>query len=236
MSADRAPIRSYQRIFKPDRRVYQVEGRRLPVPGGVPLSWLGYALGALLGVIALSSRSPLLSLALAAAVLGYGLSLGGGPAALVAGAGALGGSQVLGSMLGTLDWPLKLLVIPALVATLATQATPDGRAPWRFALSWLALQLRPARRSLDRPLPSCDARLDLGGAVPVAGDWRTPQLRRARIKGPAVVRFREKVRVERRGPRGTRLRTLASAGRSRRGAVVTNRVELIDGETLELRP
>jgi hypothetical protein len=35
----REPIRSYQRIFRPERRIYQIEGRALPVSGGVPLRW-----------------------------------------------------------------------------------------------------------------------------------------------------------------------------------------------------
>jgi hypothetical protein len=38
-----ALIRSYQRIFKPERRICQVEGRSLPVPGGIPLRWLAWA-------------------------------------------------------------------------------------------------------------------------------------------------------------------------------------------------
>ena len=36
---EREPIRSYQRIFRPERRIYHLEGRALPVPGGVPLRW-----------------------------------------------------------------------------------------------------------------------------------------------------------------------------------------------------
>jgi len=43
MSHGYEPIRSYQRIFRPERRIYQVEGHVLPVPGGVPLRWLAYA-------------------------------------------------------------------------------------------------------------------------------------------------------------------------------------------------
>ena len=62
MSDSPAPIRSYQRIFTPDRRIYQIDGRRLPVPGGVPLNWLVWAFGALLVVLVLSSRSLLFTL------------------------------------------------------------------------------------------------------------------------------------------------------------------------------
>ena len=57
MSESFEPIRSYQRIFRPERRIYQIEGRTLPVPGGVPLRWLAYATATLLAVIALGSGS-----------------------------------------------------------------------------------------------------------------------------------------------------------------------------------
>ncbi len=54
-------VRSYQRIFRPDRRIYQVEGRRIPIPGGIPLVWLGYATATVLVVLLLGARSLLLS-------------------------------------------------------------------------------------------------------------------------------------------------------------------------------
>ena len=57
MSDTSQPIRSYQRIFRPDRRIYQIDGRRLPVPGGVPLEWLAWAFGALVVILVLSQRS-----------------------------------------------------------------------------------------------------------------------------------------------------------------------------------
>ncbi len=65
MSDSPHTIRSYQRIFRPDRRIYQVDGRRLPVPGGVPLQWLGWAFASLVGVLVLSQRSILFAVVLA---------------------------------------------------------------------------------------------------------------------------------------------------------------------------
>jgi hypothetical protein len=146
-------IRSYQRIFRPERRIYQVEGHALPVPGGVPLRWLAYASGALVAVFALCSGSTmvLVSAALAGSALGF--AVGGREGAAVAGVLSLGVAWTLGLALGLLDWPLRLIVFPVAVATLATQATPDGRRADRFAASWLALRLAPPRRSLGRPLP-----------------------------------------------------------------------------------
>jgi len=112
LSDQPGPVRSYQRIFRPDRRIYQVEGHALPVPGGVPLRWLGYAVATLLAVIVISARSPGLT-ALAAVVAGVaGLAAGGRLAAVFAAGGAVAAMMVLGLVLGGLDWPLRLLVVP----------------------------------------------------------------------------------------------------------------------------
>lgn len=168
MSTSSEPIRSYQRIFRPERRIYQVEGHRLPVPGGVPLRWLAYAATGLVAILALGSGSRALDglLGLSAALAG-GL-LGGREAALLAGLGTFAAAWILGFGLGLLDWPLRLIVIPAAVATLATQAAPDGRRADRFAASWLALRLAPRRRSLGRALPPLGHPVRGGGELWVA--------------------------------------------------------------------
>ncbi|MBK5218679.1 MAG: hypothetical protein JJE35_02660, partial [Thermoleophilia bacterium] len=154
MSGECEPVRSYQRIFRPERRIYQIEGRALPVPGGVPLRWLGYATAALVAVLALSSGSPTLAVlvALAAGLAGY--VIGGRSAAPIAAAVAFASFWAGGFLVGLFDWPVRLVVIPVAIATLATQAAPDGRRADRFALSWLALRLAPRRRSLGRAMPA----------------------------------------------------------------------------------
>lgn len=168
MSTSPEPIRSYQRIFRPERRIYQVEGHRLPVPGGVPLRWLAYAAAALVAILVLSSGSATVDGLLALAAASAGGLLGGREAAVAAGIGAFAGAWVLGFALGLLDWPLRLIVIPAGVATLATQATPDGRRADRFALSWLALRMAPRRCSLGRALPPAGVAIRSGGELWVA--------------------------------------------------------------------
>jgi hypothetical protein len=236
MGDERYPVRSYARIFKPDRRIYAIDGRRLPVPGGVPLRWLGYAISSLLAVLVLSARSWALAGLLASAAGGAGLVVGGRRAALVAATGVLGGAQVLGFLLGSLDWPLRLLVIPGVVATLATQATPDGRPAPRYALSWLGLQLRPGRRSLGRPLPDPGHPRSHRSRVRVAADWHEWHLGRARVHGPAVVRFAVPVPVvERRSRAGSRRFSHPPRRFRDRSATTVDRVELADGDRLELR-
>ena len=236
MSDGYEPIRSYQRIFRPERRIYSIEGRPLPVPGGVPLRWLAYASAALLAVVAISSGSAAVALALAG-VAGLGGAIAGGRVGgAVAAAGALAATLIGGLALGLLDWPLRLVVIPVAVATLATQATPDGRRADRFALSWLASHLAPLRRSLGRQMPATGRAHLLGGELWVAPDERSPRLRRGRVRGPAIVFFSQAVAVRGSGRRHRRKVAQAPSRRARRGEVSARRLALGDGEVLEVRP
>jgi len=230
------PIRSYQRIFRPERRIYSIEGRPLPVPGGVPLRWLAYATAALLLVVALGSGSVAVALTIAVVAGLGGASVGGRVGGAAAALGALAATWIGGLVLGLLDWPLRLLVIPAALATLATQATPDGRRADRFALSWLAVHLAPLRRSLGRALPALGRARLLGGELWVAPDERSPRLRRGRVRGPAIAFFSAPVAV--RGSRWRRRRRVAQAPgrRQSRGDVSARRLALGEGEVLEVRP
>jgi hypothetical protein len=230
------PIRSYQRIFRPERRIYSIEGRPLPVPGGVPLRWLAYATGALLAVLALGSGSATVALAVAAIAAVAGLRSGGPLAAALAAAAAFTATSLGGWALGLLDWPLRLVVIPAAVATLATQATPDGRRADRFALSWLRLRLAPPRVSLGRSLPPLGRPERLGGELWIAPDERSPGLRRGRLRGPAVVFFSVPVALRRVGLRGRRLLASEPNGRSNGRDAKPRRLALDRSEVLEVRP
>ena len=236
MSDEPALIRSYQRIFRPERRLYSIEGRSLPIPGGVPLRWLAFAAGTLLAVLALAARSQTVALLAAGGAGLAGLSAGGRMGALAAGAAALVAVPLSGWALAQLDWPLRLVVLPALVATLATQATPDGRRADSYARSWLALRLAPRRRSLGRALPLAGRRHLLSGDLWVAPDERCRTLRRGRVRGPAVATFASPLLVRRGWLRRRRLvaRPLGRRRRRRRGAVVDSQ-ELAAGEALEMR-
>jgi hypothetical protein len=229
------PIRSYQRIFRPERRLYAIEGRALPVPGGVPLRWLGWFLGALICALALSSGSVLVLCLLAAAAALAGLAVGGRGAALLAAGAALLALWLIGVVLANLDWPLRLVVLPVAIATLATQATPDGRRADRFAASWLALRLAPGRRSLGRALPALRFPHRSGGELWVAADERSPALRHSRVHGPAIVSLAAPVAVRRGGLRRHRLLAHPPRRRHRRDQLLS-RLVLGEGEALEVRP
>ena len=236
MSGSRAPVRSYQRIFRPERRIHHLEGRPLPVPGGVSLRWLAYAASALGAVLGLSSGSPAFLALLALGAGLWGAALGGRAVAVAAGAGALAAAWLAGLALGLVDWPLRLVVLPFALATLATQATPDGRGADRFALSWLALRLVPGRRSLGRALAPAGVALLGGRTLWVAPDEHSPRLRPARVRGAGTVSFADGVLVRRSGRRGERLLARAAEGRrARRGERPATRLAIGAGETLEVR-
>jgi hypothetical protein len=230
------PIRSYQRIFRPERRIYQLEGHPLPVPGGVPLRWLAYAAGSVATVLLLGSGSPTVLLVVASLGAISGTALGGAAAAFGAAAGALAVAWIAGGLLGLLDWPLRLVVLPFALATLATQATPDGRGADRFACSWVALRLAPGRRSLGRALPRPGSLWAPGAALWVGVDAGAPWLRSARIKGSGTITFTDPVLVRRAGRRGERLRVRAAAGRRARNAErPAGRLALGAGNVVEVR-
>jgi len=237
MADEYGVVRSYQRIFRPDRRVFQIDNHRLPVPGGVPLAWLGYAVGTLLAVILLSTRGEGLLILAALPAASAGWMTGGPVAAVLAAAGAIDAVYVTGAVLAVLDWPLRLLVVPAMVATLLTQATPDGRPARRYVASWIGLQLRPPRRSAGRPLPQAGVPALFGARLWVAADQRSPWLHHGRVSGPATAEFARAMLV-RPAVLSRRLRVAQPArdgGRQGRRTVLLDALTLAERERLEVR-
>lgn len=229
MSEKPTTVRSYQRIFRPERRIYSIEGRALPIPGGIPLRWLAYASGTLVAGLALGSRSITLALLSGAVVAAAGGAQGGGMGAALGAIAGFIGAELAGLALSLIDWPIRLIVLPTAVASLATQGTPDGRSAERFLASWLALRLAPRRRSLARSIAEESGE---EASVWVAADERSFRLRRAWLHGPCSVEFGIPVeRVSRR--HGDLVRRLG--WRRRRGKVVTA-LELGAGERIEVRP
>jgi hypothetical protein len=234
MSDSSHPIRSYQRIFRPDRRIYQIDGRRLPVPGGVPLEWLGWAFASLIAVLVLSQRSIVLAIVLGAIGGVIGASSHGWRGAAIAGAAGFLATLIAGVLLGWLDWPLRLLIAPGMTATLAGQASPDGRPAHRYLTSWLALQMRAARRSLDGAIPA-EREVHLWAPqVWVAPDEHSPVLHHGRVRGPARLVFGKPVVVV--PGRGRHVVRPCEGHRMRRGERRAEVIELGAGQVVEVRP
>lgn len=205
------------------------------MPGGIPLRWLAYAAATALLVVLLSAGSRGLAILLAIAAATVACRARGRRAAALLAAATLVAVPLAGRLLGALDWPLRFVVGPALVATLASQPIPDGRRAPRYVVSWLSLQLRPARRSLTRALPTSGAERGFAPRLRVAPDQHSPRMRRARVRGPATVTFADPVLIARRRlGRGVRVRPLR--GRPRRREAVVESLELRQGAVAELHP
>lgn len=234
-----APIRNYQRIFRPEHRIYAIDGRTIPVPGGVPLWWLAYFAATLVTIMILQSGTLFMGLLLAALAGLYGLYVGTPASAAVAAIVAFLLVPVGGGALGQIDWPLRLVIFPALIATLCTQLASDGRKPHRYAATWLTFLLRPHRRSLGRPVPLEGAhRAPYAPQLWVAPDHHSAQLRHGRLHGPGRVRFRDELALSSRGRRRRVLvaRRLDRDEEPRRGEDLVDEVELDDTQTLMVRP
>jgi hypothetical protein len=228
------PIRSYQRIFKPDRRVYAIDGRRLPVPGGVPLEWLCWAFCSLIAVLVLSQRSFVVAGIVAALV---GLLAASSHSWTGAVLGVLAGfvaTLLAGVALDWLDWPLRLLVVPGMIATLAGQSSPDGRPAHSYLTSLAALRLRATRRTLDGAIGAEHLERLWAPQVWVAPDQHSPVLHHGRVKGPARLVFAHRVVAV--PGRGRLIIRRAEGHRMRAGERLCEVVELADGQVVEVRP
>jgi hypothetical protein len=234
MSDSAQPIRSYQRIFRPDRRIYQIDGRRLPVPGGVPLEWLAWAFLSLIAILVLSQRSIALALVLGAIGGLLGANSHGWGGMIIAALAGFVTTLAAGVLLGWLDWPLRLIIAPGMIATLAGQASPDGRPAHRYLFSRIALGLRPVRRSLDTAIALEGEVHVWAPQVWVAPDERSPVLHHGRVRGPARLVFAHPVVVI--PARGRHILRPAEGHRVRPHERVTEVVELGVGQVVEVRP
>jgi TcpE family len=234
MSDGAQPIRSYQRIFRPDRRIYQIDGRRLPVPGGVPLEWLVWAFCALVLILVLCQRSLLFAVVIGTVAGLVGVSSHGVLGALVGFLAGVALTLLAGVLLVWLDWPLRLVVCPGVVATLAGQASPDGRPAHRYLVSWLGVRLRAPRRSLERVLAADGTVGVWAPRVWVAADQHSPVLQHGRVRGPARLVFGKPVVVI---PARRRFIVRPAEGhRVRSGERCAEVIDLGEGQVLEVRP
>ena len=133
----------------------------------------------------------------------------------------------VGALVGELSPPLRFVVLPLGVAMLGTQAAPDGRAAHRFARDWLAFRLRARRRCAGRPVALEGEVTLVGGVLSTTWDEHSPRLRRARVHGPAAVRFAVPVELI------PRRRGLLAR---RRGEGSAGTVVIGGGAPLEVRP
>jgi len=232
MGERRAVVRSYQRLFIPDRRIYAIDGRTIPIPGGVPLRWLGHAVAVALVVLLVGGRHPVVIAAGAAAGYRSAARLGrqreGARRAAVVAVALV----VAGVVVDVVDRPVRLVVVPAVAASALTQIWPDGRSVPRYLLSVARVRIA-GRRRLGVALPAAGEPRSLTVTIVVAADAHRPALGRARVTGPCRLRLAEPV-IVRRGRRGSRLVPVMRG--PRRLGVMVDALRLDRGDRAEIRP
>lgn len=230
-----APVRSYRRIFRVDRRIYQIEGRQLPLPGGVPLRFFIWFAAAEITVIMLRTGAlPFTAMAVAAGAL-VGRGRAGTVGAVIGAALGWAAFTVASFAIGLLSAPLAFFIVPLGIGVISLQAEPDGRQPHRFVVSWVRWQTTPHRRAAGRAVPAVGARSSYRPECWIAPDFRNPTLRKADVLGPTEVTFRDPIRVTRRR-RGATVTAHPPARRGRRAKSTVTTVTVGAGETLKIRP
>jgi hypothetical protein len=121
-----------------------------------------------------------------------------------------------------------------MLATVAGHPSSDGRTTHRYIVSWLGVQLRAARRSLDRPLVADGERQLWAPRVWVAPDEHAAVVQRGRVQGPARLVFGRRVVTI--PARGRVIVRPADGHRLRRGEQFAEVIELGEGQVVEVRP
>ncbi|HEX8083342.1 MAG TPA: TcpE family conjugal transfer membrane protein [Solirubrobacteraceae bacterium] len=154
-------IRSFRVVFDLERRIHKVDRIRLPLPYGLPLRSVAYAIVALAAVVAFA-RLP-----------------------------------IVGALVAAVPTPVRLAVLPAVIAYALTQLRPDGRPAHWFLLAWARQRLAPARVVALAPVRR--RRAERLGDFVLAPDERDVRYRGGVIDGPAVALLRLSVEPRARG-------------------------------------
>ena len=129
--------------------------------------------------------------------LPYGLPLRGAAYALVAALVVVIASRlpVIGSVLGTLPWPIRFGVLPVAIAQLLMQLKLDGRPAHEALAAWLRRRLGARRVVAFEPCRS--GRPTVLDDLPVVPDEREARYRRGSGSGDGPVILRQDAEVAR---------------------------------------
>jgi hypothetical protein len=120
--------------------------------------------------------------------------LGYWAAAMVATLTALS-TPVVGDIIGVFGFLPTVVILPVAFAYVATRVAPDGRKTERFALGFVMHYFRHKRYAGERQIPKEGDAVKIEGKVRTLWDMDSHVMRRARVTGPATVRFREPVEL-----------------------------------------
>lgn len=234
-------LRTYRRVFNIDRRIYSIEGHQVPVPGGIPLRFIGWLLASVLAIAMLRSGSPIVLLLVVIVAGLIGKRRAGWPGAAIGAVLGWAGLTVVAFALSLLAASIVFFVLPFGLAMFSLTAEPDGRPPHRFALSFLAWQMAPSRTDGQIGVAAIgETRSYRASECYIAPDWRSPVLRAGTFKGEGEISFDRGARVRRRRllfarRRSNRYVIRPPESRLRRSRVVAN-LTLEPGEEAEVRP
>lgn len=152
----------------------------------------------------------------------------------------VGALPLLGLPLELVGWQYKYVIAPLAVAVLGTRVTPDGRPAHRYVGSLIGYLFRRHRTAGAHAAPLEDEPVPYQPGAWVTPDAQTPGLRRARVKGPATVRFRDQVVAD--TPTGSRFQRRRRVRPNQQGRRPNKRQEITDSvavkpdETVEIIP
>lgn len=101
---------------------------------------------------------------------------------------------IIGDIVGIIPPPFRYIMLPIVVTFLGIQSAPDGRKAHRFAIDAAAFHIRHKRWAGGTPVPLPGEKLNRQGRMRVWHDAQSPRLQRARIEGPATVKFNVPIR------------------------------------------
>jgi type III secretory pathway component EscS len=236
MGDDLKPVR-YRNAVRRYRRAtqqwhfYRRGGWSLAVLSGVSFEWLAWAFAALVLVLALSQRSIVFAVVAGAIVAVLSAGTHGRGSMLRAGTMGFAVTLLVGEVLGWVAWPLRLVVLPAALATLACHSSPDGRPAHRLLAGWVTARLREGSPRYEQPSAS-DGTV-WAPQVWVAPDEGSPVLHYGRVQGPARLVFARPVVVV--AGRGRLIVRPAHGHQLRAGEHVAEVIERDAGQVAEIR-
>jgi len=104
---------------------------------------------------------------------------------------------LVGLVIGVIPPPVRWVLLPAVGAALLMRVRPDGRAPHRALLARLRHRAGPRHHDAFRPVPAPGAVAGIVDTVVFSELRRARAGRAATVTGPAVLRVRGEVAVDR---------------------------------------
>jgi hypothetical protein len=136
---------------------------------------------------------------------------------------------LIGYLVTWIPAEIRYIVLPIGLAILAGEVKGDGRGLIGVVWGWLIIHLRTAPYSMGRAVQEDGHRIDWDCWV--ARDQRSPELRSARIVGPAHVEFQDPMRV--RKQRNGKVKVFRAKAKKLLGA--THSLDLEEGQLCEVK-